>query len=109
MTVLRVARLVLLVLALAAFSARFFLVWNTDRDGGVDSIYLRSRPGLDWRQLSNIDPPPGPVARIACGNENGVVGEDFVAWNARYGWWCLPIAAAVLALFNRRKKGDRPR
>ncbi|HVV53556.1 MAG TPA: hypothetical protein VHO06_28120 [Polyangia bacterium] len=105
------SRIALLTIAFVALLGRVFLVVNFDRNAGVECIRLRFLTGLDWREYTTSDPPPGEVD-LVCGGEWGVTGGDLVAWNGRYGFWYVPLAAVMFALLTRpgakRRTGDSP-
>jgi hypothetical protein len=105
---LRFALYALLALAALGTLARLFLILNFDRQGGVTCIWLRNRPALAWQEFSAADAPASHALSLICGNENGVVGEDLLDWNARFGWWLFSTAALALSWANvRMSKSSR--
>ena len=98
----RGARVAFLVLAGIAVFVRLFAILNFDRNGGVTCIWLRSRPALEWLEASAAEPAASHAVSVTCGDENGVVGDDLLLWNARSGWWLLSTATLLLIVFERR-------
>ena len=101
---MKLLRGALLRLAALAIFARLFLIWNIDRSGGVTCIWLRLRPALEWQGSSTGDPAGSHAVGLICGDENGVLGEDLLRWNAHVGWWLFPTAALTVALVDARMK-----
>jgi hypothetical protein len=104
---LRRARAALLLLAACSIFARLFLILNIDRSGGVDCIWLRNRPAIDWEETSTAEPAASHAVRIVCGNENGVEGDDLLRWNADTGWWLFSAAALALVAVDARIRRSR--
>ena len=92
----------MLVAALLSVSAAFWLSVFNDREGGVTLILLRHAPG--W-PIDTYGETPSQVGHILVrGNENGVMGEDLVRWNARYGAWVLSSLAIARVWLRTRSK-----
>lgn len=83
----RVGTAVLVMAALLSAAATFGLSVFSDREGGVTVILLRRVPG--WPTDTYGDDPHKIGTVLVLGNENGVIGEDLVRWNARYAVWVL--------------------
>jgi hypothetical protein len=97
----RPALTVALLAACLSVAAALWLTVFIDRTGGVTLILLRRSPA--WPADSMGSEPAAVGWVLVRGNENGVLGEDLVRYNARYGVWAgLTLVAGSVALRARR-------
>jgi hypothetical protein len=97
---------VFLAFVVAAIAARFLLLLNYDREAGSSCIRLKLRPSLEWLRYSSDDLARDDTVDLSCDticDDGWELGDDLVRWNARIGWWYLPLTFGPLAWLTRRR------